>query len=534
MYRNFILKKSPLVFTQIDRDRHSLTYGSCDRNHWHLKIRDFTSAILQQSALTLALLYQVKFDGNIYYKNERLREWAIAAVKYWSKIQLSDGSFNEYYPWEHGFPPTAFSLYTSCEVYKRLNIVDENIRKSIRKTAEYLSQHVEKDALNQEIASITALYNAYLVLNEKWIYTAMNRKLEGILRLQNSEGWFEEYRGADIGYLSVSLDMLAEYYWLSKDERVISPLKKVVEFLQYFVHPDGTIGGEYASRNTTYLLPNGLEVMSILGVSEAEAIIQKVYANTEVNGYFLDAVDDRYLSHYIMHSMLRAQEKRDSIKNHPIPCKLPYESKYIKVFENAGIVNFSNGIYSGIISLRKGGVIKLYHADKECFIDCGYRVSVKKGTVMATNWQDPSYECTYSDTTFQCAGQMNQIELKVSKPFLHIGLRGAAFIFGNRLIKILKKKIILVDKHSQVKFSRKILLKNEEVEIFDTIHSPAYVTLEHADNMSLRHVASGKFFSTSDLIANPNLYYKDIKNALIHISVRFLADGADINYERLE
>ena len=47
MYRDYIRKKLPLVLTQIDRDRHSKTYGCCDRNFWHLKIRDFPSAILQ-------------------------------------------------------------------------------------------------------------------------------------------------------------------------------------------------------------------------------------------------------------------------------------------------------------------------------------------------------------------------------------------------------------------------------------------------------------------------------------------------------
>lgn len=45
MYTNFILKKTPVVLTQIDRDEHSKTYGICDRNHWHLKIRDFRTCI---------------------------------------------------------------------------------------------------------------------------------------------------------------------------------------------------------------------------------------------------------------------------------------------------------------------------------------------------------------------------------------------------------------------------------------------------------------------------------------------------------
>ena len=51
-------------------------------------------------------------------------------------------------------------------------------------------------------------------MKEEWILTGLNKKLERILQLQSEEGWFPEYGGADIGYLSVSLDMLAEYYHL--------------------------------------------------------------------------------------------------------------------------------------------------------------------------------------------------------------------------------------------------------------------------------------------------------------------------------
>lgn len=533
MYKDFILKKAPLIFTQVDRDKDSVTYGSCDRNHWHLKIRDFTSAILQQSALTMALLYGVNFEGNVYYQNVRVKEWAIASVRYWTKIQLSDGSYNEYYPWEHGFPPTAFSLYTSCEVYKRFSLQDNFIAESIRRTAKYLSRHIENDALNQELASITALYNAYLVLKEDWIYAAMESKLERVLKRQSTEGWFEEYGGADIGYLSVSLDMLAEYYWMSRDQRVYAPLQKVVQFLQYFVHPNGTIGGEYASRNTTYFLPNGLEVLSILGSAEAEAMIQKLYGNTSKQGYFLDSVDDRYLSHYVMHSMLRAQEKRMA-SAHPIPCKLPYEVEHSVVFPEAGIVSFSNQQYSGIISLRKGGIIKIYQGDQECFIDCGYRVNIKKGTVLTTNWQDPAYECVFSDNVYRVAGNLNKISLKVSTPFLHIGLRVAAFIFGNRLIKMLKSKIILVDKHSDIKFSREICLHEDWIQILDKFCSPINIKLEHAGNMSLRHVASGKFYSVSDLISCLQAGYENIREISLSTKIKLNSDGVDITYERLE
>ncbi len=309
MYTEYILKMAPKALSQVDRDRHSKNYGDCDRNHWHLKIRDFSSAILQQTGLTIALLYTVDFPGNVFYRKAAVKEWAEGTVRYWKSIQLRDGSFNEYYPNEHGFPPTAFSLYAMCEVYKRLGMQDESITGAFRKTAKYLVSHIEEKAYNQELASITGLYSAYTVLKEEWILEGLGRKLDRILKLQSEEGWFSEYGGADIGYLSVSLDMLAEYYWMSKDEKVLEPLHRVVDFLQYFVHPDASVGGEYASRNTVYFLPNGLQVMSILGNEAAEAMRQLLYSDSEKAFYFLDAVDDRYWSHYLLHSFLRAAEK---------------------------------------------------------------------------------------------------------------------------------------------------------------------------------------------------------------------------------
>lgn len=380
MYTEYILKMVPKALSQVDRDRHSKTYGDCDRNHWHLKIRDFSSAILQQTGLTIALLYTVDFPGNVFYRKEAVKEWAEGTVRYWKSIQLRDGSFNEYYPNEHGFPPTAFSMYAMCEVYKRLGMQDENIVSAFRKTAKYLVSHIEEKAYNQELASITALYSAYTVLKEEWILEGLNRKLDRILKLQSEEGWFSEYGGADIGYLSVSLDMLAEYYWMSKDEKVLEPLHRVVDFLQYFVHPDASVGGEYASRNTIYFLPNGLQVMSILGNEAAEAMQQLLYTDSEKTFYFLDAVDDRYWSHYLLHSFLRAVEKKSSETGKgSVKYQLPFQHDQERFFREAGLLSLTQGDIYMIIGASKGGVCRVFKGGEECFGDYGYRVKIEGG-----------------------------------------------------------------------------------------------------------------------------------------------------------
>lgn len=532
MYIDFILKHAPVVLTQIDRDEHSKTYGSCDRNHWHLNIRDFTSAILQQSGLALALLYNLDFEGNIYFQNENMKAWAEATVYYWCKIQLGDGSFNEYYPWEHGFPPTAFSLYSTCETYKRLHMQDPQVEEKIRKTARYLGRHIEKNAFNQEIASITGMYSAYTILNEEWILDALKQKLERVLRLQDEEGWFPEYGGADIGYLSVAFDMLAEYYWMSRDEQVLEPLERVMTFLKYFVHPDGTIGGEYGSRNTTYFLPNGLEVMSELGNADAEAMLQTLYSGVERSNFFLDSVDDRYMSHYLLHSFLRALEKR-TVAQPPAVSRLPMWTTHRMSFPNCGLVTFCQNGFSGVIGMRKGGVLKLYRDGKEILLDCGYRIHLKNGTAAATNWQDPSYECRYEEDRLAVSGQFNKISLKTSTPFLHMGLRGAAFLAGNRIKSLLKKIIILVNKHYDARFERTIELLKHEIRITDRITSPVPVTVEAAGNMSLRFVASGKFFMTSDLLRKQKEQYENIKEIKIRTLIHMEKGNIEKSYEKL-
>lgn len=514
MFTDYVIKMSPKVLTQVDRDKHSLNYGDCDRNHWHLKVRDFSSAILQQTGLTMALLYGVDFEGNIFYRREEVKEWARATVYYWKKIQLRDGSFNEYYPNEHGFPPTAFSLYAMCEVYKRLSMDDKGILKSFEKTARYLVKHIETKAYNQELASVTALYSAYTVLQKEWILEGLNAKLDRILKRQSKEGWFAEYGGADIGYLSVSLDMLAEYYWMSGDEKVIDPLNRIVSFLQYFVHPDGTAGGEYASRNTIYFLPGGLQVTELLGNRTSTAIINLLYGDTTKPFYFLDAVDDRYFSHYLLHSFLRAIEKRQGRKQEEGDV-LPFQYEQSRFFPESGLFTHTEKGRYVIIGGAKGGICRAFKNGRACFEDYGYRVKLAEGKAAATNWQRDDYRIECRQNRMKISGHMNVVKQKVSTPVMHLGLRVISALVGNKIIGFLKNQIILVNKQSDIHFEREIVLSGDEIIIDDIITSPAAIHLESADSFSLRHVASGKFFTPADIGNHSRKDYGSIQK--IHI-----------------
>ena len=75
---------------------------------------------------------------------------------------------------------------------------------------------------------------------------------------QNIEGWFNEYDGADTGYLSVSCDALFDYFEIENDERALKAITKATDYIFHILAVDGSIPAMINSRNTDYILPYAL------------------------------------------------------------------------------------------------------------------------------------------------------------------------------------------------------------------------------------------------------------------------------------
>lgn len=494
-YRSFVLENIPRMLTQLDRDKDSPTYGSFDRNFWHYKIRDFSSMVLQQGSLSLARIYLNNFQDNIYFKNEKIYDLALASVDFWQRVQLNDGSFNEYYPFEHGYPPTVFSLYSVSETCRLLNIDNPDVIKTIIRSCRFISKPRSHGAVNQDIAAILALYSAYLVTHEKWILDQLRENLKNILSLQTEDGYFPEYGGADIGYLSVSLACLAEYHTLSGDESVILPLKNILDFIQFFVHPDGSTGGEYGSRNTEYFMPGGLEMLAPR-FSLAGAIADKIYKRSP---QFHHSIDDRYLNHFILPSYINAlifyKERTKKVS-------LPYESNIHKYFKDSDLFIYSSEKYYSILSLSKGGLLKVFKKDEknnEIACDCGYRIKDNQN-IYVTNWIDSCQAQNVEDNHIMVHGFFNRAGFLESTPLKHIGLRVAAFSMGHQLIPILKEQLIKGNRKTDILFNREIIFNEDTIEINDLIASQKKIKdLSFADRYSLRYVPPSKFFNQNEL-----------------------------------
>lgn len=523
IYGNYVLKNVPRLLSQLDRDKNSYTYGCFDRNHWHYKIRDFTSMVLQQGSLTLAQLYSNDFRDNIYYGNERIKEWAIASINFWMENQLRDGSFDEYWPNEHGYPPTVFSLYSTSETYKILYkyiFNKDDIEAALIKSCKFIAKHDEEGAQNQEIASIAALYSVYLSINEEWLSKIVEEKLKKVLERQSTEGWFSEYGGADIGYLSVSLNHLAEYYRSSRDKRAFQALKNVVDFVQYFVHPDGTVGGEYGSRNTEYFLPGGLEILAP-EYPLAGAIADKLLGNLESCQNLPNSVDDRYLSHYFLHSYVSALINYQPRSRSDTP-KLPFEIENCeRYFEDAGSYVVNNKNYYAVFGLSKG-VLKVFSKTDEIINDCGYVAEIKKGKFATTNWIDIDYKKTRDKNTFTISSKFYRVTQHRPSPLKHFLLRVASPIFGKRLIPIMKKQLITRDVVAPITFNRSVTFLDDGILIKDVIKSKTRLEkLSASDGFSLRYVPSSKYFQAKEI---KRLYKEETLNNVEGVEIEKYID----------
>ncbi|HEY8240760.1 MAG TPA: hypothetical protein VIH35_04900, partial [Kiritimatiellia bacterium] len=144
----------PRILSQVCRDPNSPCHGCFDRNWWHYKVRDFPSVILQQGGYALAVASELDvFAGD----RDALRGLAAASARFWNARAIRHGAFEEYYPWEQGYPPLAFSTLAAMKL-AALGAVERNeVQPGAEIAARQLQSRFEAQAANQQVAGLAAL-----------------------------------------------------------------------------------------------------------------------------------------------------------------------------------------------------------------------------------------------------------------------------------------------------------------------------------------------------------------------------------------
>jgi len=402
-YIRYVLPVLPRLITQLNKNKFSDTYGCFERSYWQYQMKDFPSVIAQYAAYSISMVYKLNHPENPFFENQILLEWCKGSLNYWVKMQNSDGSFNEAYPGDRSQPGTAFGLYFTAEA---LDLVQEDlddelhgqIIHAMKKSAEFIwrsgeilfQKRGDKIVANHDAGAACAMQKLFDLTGDKKYREWGETILTDLISSQSEEGWFHEYGGADIGYSTVTLYFLANYRRLSSNINLDRPIKLLLNLLSYFVHPDGSIGGEYGTRQTFVVMPSAFELLIDL-----DPVAQSI-ANKLVLGFRRgkaatpEYLDDENLCSFPMISFLQAASIPidDTQKDHPLPFE---KSDYMRYYPDCGLFSAKSGNQYLVGSAKKGGVYRVYDIPQKnlLFMNSGILARRSNGVVLFSNhYQD--------------------------------------------------------------------------------------------------------------------------------------------------
>ncbi len=520
LYLDALRSWSVRVISLMDRERFSRTRGCMDRTFWAWKFTDFPGARFQEGLCYLGFLYSTDFPDNPYFQNSKLLEWIDGGFNYWCDIQRSSGDFDEAYPFERSLAATAFTGHYLSEAFEFMGDAlpkktQDRFRRGIGLAGDWLIQNDEKHGFlsNHLAAAASALYHAYRITGEGRFEKRSRYFLDKILSHQSSEGWYEEYGGADPGYQTHGSYYLARIQHFSGDKNLLDSLDRSVQFIANFMHPDLSLGGEYTSRNTQTFYPAAFEMLS--AHSSAASWVAQTMRPTVKNlaAAGLGTVDIYNLFPLLNNTVfayLGAKANEDKMR----PPQGPSEEPGIIHFPKAGLLKVRRPRYDLFVGVHKGGVLKLFDREQGRLVlaNSGYIGTLKNGKTFSSQWNDPERKADVTEDGIQLEGKFFQTSRPVMDPWRFMAFRLFSLTFGRMkaaaywLKSLLVKVLIYKKTEIDVSIAREIKLLDDGIEIHDKLQgSPDdVVDLSPGDIFTTIHMGSSRYFVPNELVAPPS------------------------------
>ena len=463
------LAEIPKLLTLQDRSPASPTYGCFDRAYWHYRKNDFPSGMSQEYVLPLALAWALPMPCNPYHRQPAIRAWVEAGIRFAARSGHANGSCDDYYPFEQAAGATAFSLLACLDAAALIGLdKDSEINDFLGRRARWLADHAESGRLsNHEALIVACLVRMAEREGAQW-EERLERRTERLLSWQHAEGWFDEYGGADPGYLSLTIGLLADADRRRPDLGLREPCRRAIHFLAALAHPDGTIGGEYTSRATRNFFPHGLE---IAGSWCAEALaLSSHLLHPLAEGRAPCFGDDYIVGHHLWSWMLAWQEWHES-RLEPIapPAgRQRFAGARLLVDARAGAT-----LYCG---WSRGAAFRLYDADRLLTSDTGPTLATADGQVAVTHLEGP-VEVAIGENHLEVAGVMAWAKSARLTPAKSVILRLLMLSFGRLwpdLVRRLLQRILVTGRRdAPFRFRRRIAWRDGGWDVVDEIQPQA-------------------------------------------------------------
>lgn len=517
IYRKAVLAEAPRVLSLMDREPSSPTLGCCDRVYWAWKFVDFPGARFQEALCVLGFLYSTEFERNTYFHNAKLLEWIGHGLRYWSSIQYKDGSFDEAYPFERSLAATAF---TTFYVGEALSFVGDSLpptikaaaREAMERAGVWLCQNDETHGFlsNHLAAAAAALSHVHRVSGDERFADRSRYFLGRILARQSPEGWYDEYGGADPGYQTHGSFYLARCLQLAPDNELAESLGRAMAFLADFVHPDGSIGGEYASRNTQTYYPAAFEMFAEQHPSAswiAEHMRPTVLSGAAADLRGVDSYNFFPFLNNTVFAYLACVARGDSTLTTP---RESGREERLLWLPKAGLVRIRHPRYDAYVGTAKGGVIKLFDRaqQKLVYSDCGYLGKLRNGRVIASQYLDHERAVSVDEHEIKVSGKFVETSRPKMTPLRFSAFRmfmisiGRFPAFAQWLKRYLVKVLIYRKRVLEIGFERTISFDADSVTVRDKIAGPDGNRVDHlewGEVFTTIHMGSSRYFISNEL-----------------------------------
>jgi hypothetical protein len=372
-------------------DATSKTFGVGDRYHWAWKLIDFPNGTYQSAVHGLSLLLVHKMLPNFISEQEILNRIHTIVIGI-NNIIAKNGSLDEALPNEYSFCVTALVAADVLAAYDNLKtyLTTEQAQywlDTVRPMISFLKKQDEYHGFisNHLATAALSMYRWHHITNDKEAKVRGKVWLDRILNNQSLEGWYCEYGGPDPGYQTWCTTQLAQLYYLLKDDVLLQSLKKSLNFLVYAAHPDGSFGGNYGSRNTRFLLPGGLTMLSS-DDANASALTRFSVEHLDNHRYVnLDSVDEGNLIPFFNDYVLAAigyMNNQLFLKPSILPC---FDNKNFRnYYSNSGWLVDRGKHHYTIINLNKGGSLVHFELNHKILDFSGFFWKNKKNHIFST------------------------------------------------------------------------------------------------------------------------------------------------------
>ncbi len=549
-YAPMALAQVPRLLSMLDREAASVSSGNFDRENWGWKFRDFPLGMLQTAVYPLALVWRHALAGNPYHRNARLLDWIVASIEHTLGRQHRNGAFDAFCPNEQEPGVTVGVMHGLAEAYRVLapELPENLVRRLLESMRRAFAFALPRDESHAFISNHQALFavgylDAHELIGEPRCRERAERIVARILEHQSTEGWFLEYEGADPGYESLGIQHLAVYWQRTNSPAVLEALRRSVEFYAHCVHPDGSVGGCYGSRQTGLYFPAGFELISA-EIPQAAAIAahqrERMARHSMVTPESADSENLVPLLGSYLEACL-APGTGLTAQHPPLPCRAMTGTRR---FQKSGLVFAAGSRYYGVMNLRRGGVCRIFDKQEEklAYEDAGYVLAGRgvKWTSQALGMSrpEPAGEAARDATS----ALFTELRQELLSPWKFVLLRllnltlFRSLAAGAWLRRLIVRRLVLKKQPGPFRLRRSVQWGEKEIRFHDEIERltgmrPESVALPRS--LTSIHMGSAKYFHASELDDLPAPDLRPVAAALhrertakLEFSITFPAAGA--------